>query len=96
MKRYLKSTNVNFEIVKYVVDDCLTNILKKVDQKVQKWLSYSILKLAVKNCILRKMILEFVNLIFAIFEKKLILKHFLHRTIPKRYVLGVFLTPMRF
>ncbi len=39
MKRDLKSANVNFEIVKYVVDDYLTNIKKKtVDQKVQKWL----------------------------------------------------------
>ncbi len=49
MKRDHKSANVNFEILQYVVDDCLTNILKKVDQKVQKWLSYGILKLAVKK-----------------------------------------------
>ncbi len=40
IKRDYKSANVNFEIVEYVVDDCLTNIKKKrVDQKVQKWLS---------------------------------------------------------
>ncbi len=40
MRRGHKSANVNFEIVKYVVDDYLKNILKeKVDQKVQKWLS---------------------------------------------------------
>ncbi len=31
MKRDLKSANVNFKIVKYVVDDCLKNIKKKVD-----------------------------------------------------------------
>ncbi len=77
MKRDLKSANVNFEIVKYIVDDCS---------------SYSILKLAVKNCILRKTILKFMNLIFGIFGKKLILKHFTHRSIPKRCVLGVFWT----
>ncbi len=29
MKRDRKLANVNFEIVKYVVDDCLTNIKKK-------------------------------------------------------------------
>ncbi len=28
-KRDFQSTNVNFEIVKYVVDDCSTNIKKK-------------------------------------------------------------------
>ncbi len=26
VKRHLQLANVNFEIVKYVVDDCLTNI----------------------------------------------------------------------
>ncbi len=30
MKKDLKSANVNFEVVKYVADDCLTNIKKKV------------------------------------------------------------------
>ncbi len=39
MKRDHKSANVNFEIVKFVVDDYLTNFFFKVDQKVQKWLS---------------------------------------------------------
>ncbi len=40
MKMDLKSANMNFEIVKYVVDDCSTNIKKeKVDQKGQKYLS---------------------------------------------------------
>ncbi len=39
VKREVKLANVNFEIVEYVVDDCLTNIKKKVDQNVQKWLS---------------------------------------------------------
>ncbi len=34
MKRDHKSANVNFEIIKYIVDDYLTNIKKKVDQKV--------------------------------------------------------------
>ncbi len=38
-KRDLKLANVNFEIVNYDVDECLTNIKKKVHQKVQKWLS---------------------------------------------------------
>ncbi len=33
-----------------------------------------------------------MNLIFGIFKKKLILKHFMHRTISKRCVLGVFWT----
>ncbi len=49
MKWDLKSANVNLEIVKYIVDYCLTNIKKKVDQKVQKWLSWGILKLLVKK-----------------------------------------------
>ncbi len=31
-----------------------------------------------------------MNLVLVIFGKKLILKHFMHRTIPKRCVLGVF------
>ncbi len=41
-KRDLKSANMNFEIVKYVVDDGLTYIKKKtkVNQKVQKWLNW--------------------------------------------------------
>ncbi len=38
------------------------------------------------------MILKFMNLILRIFGKKLVLKHFMHRTIPKRCVLGVFWT----
>ncbi len=29
LKRDLKSANVNFEIVKYIVDECLTKIEKK-------------------------------------------------------------------
>ncbi len=41
------------------------------------------------NCILSETILKFMNLIFG---KKLILKHFMHRTIPKWCVLGVFWT----
>ncbi len=46
-----------------------------------------------KNCILRKMILKFMNLIFEVLGKKLlILKHFMHRTISKRCVLRVFWT----
>ncbi len=50
MKRDHKSANVNFEIVKYVVDDYLMNIKKKkVNQKVQKWPGQGILKLAVKK-----------------------------------------------
>ncbi len=36
--------------------------------------------------------LKFMNLIFGIFGKKLILKHFMYRTIPKSCVLGVFWT----
>ncbi len=36
MKRDHKSANVNLEIVKYVVDDCLTNILKKSRLKSAK------------------------------------------------------------
>ncbi len=45
-----------------------------------------------KNCILRKTILKFMNLIFGTFRKKLILKHFMRRIIPKMCVLGVFWT----
>ncbi len=45
-----------------------------------------------KKCILRKTILKFMNLIFKIFRKKLILKHFMYRTIPKRWILVVFWT----
>ncbi len=37
VKRDHKSENVNFEIFKHVVDDCLTSIfLKKADQKSVK------------------------------------------------------------
>ncbi len=50
LKRDHKAANVDFEIVKHIVDDCSTNIFFfKVDQKVQKWLSYGILKLAVEK-----------------------------------------------
>ncbi len=41
---------------------------------------------------MRKTILKFMNLIFGIFVKKLILKHSMHKTIPKKCVLGVFWT----
>ncbi len=90
MKRDHKSANVNFEIVKYLVDDCLTNIKKKRSKSSKTaWLRYFEIDCK-KNCILRKTILKFMNLIFMIFGKKLILKHFVQRTIPKRRVLGVF------
>ncbi len=36
MKRDLKSANVNFEIIKYVVDECLTNNKKKSKPKSAK------------------------------------------------------------
>ncbi len=36
MKRDLKSANVNFEIIKYVVDDCLMNMKKKSRSKSAK------------------------------------------------------------
>ncbi len=36
MKKDHKSANVNFKIVKYVVDDCLTNIKKKGRPKSAK------------------------------------------------------------
>ncbi len=38
---------------------------------MQNWLSQGVLKLAVKNCILKKMILKFMNLIFGISEEKI-------------------------
>ncbi len=41
-----------------------------------------------KKNILRKTILKFMNQICGIFGKKLILKHFMNRTISKRCVLG--------
>ncbi len=64
MKRDLKSANVNFEIVKYVVDDCLMNTLKKANQKVQKWLSQGILKLAVQTLHFEKNDFEIYELDF--------------------------------
>ncbi len=91
MKRDLKSANVNFEIVKYVVDECLTNIKKRSRPKSAKMAELGYFEIACeKYCILRKMILKFMNLIFGIFGKKLIFKYFMYRTIPKRCVLGVF------
>ncbi len=70
MKKDLKSANVNFEIVKYVVDDCLTNIKKKSRPKSAKLAELGYFEIdCKKNCILRKMILKFMNLIFGIFEK---------------------------
>ncbi len=86
MKRDHKLANVNFEIVKYVADDCSTNILKKSRPKSAKMAELG----TVKNSILIKTILKFMNRILGIFGKKLILKHFMHRTIPKKGVLGVF------
>ncbi len=85
MKRDLKSTNVTFKIVKYICCGWLFDEhKKKVDQKVQNWLSESILKLAVKKLHFEKTDFEiFMNQIFG---KKLILKHFMRRIFPK----GVF------
>ncbi len=98
MKRDLKSANMNFEIVKYVVDDCLTNIKKKKGRsKSAKMANLEYFEIdCKKNCILGKMILKFMNLILGIFEKKLILKHFMHRTITKRCNLWVFWTARTF
>ncbi len=91
MKRNHKSANVNFEIVKYVVDDYLTNILKKqVDQKIQKWLSQGILKLAVKKLHFEKNDFEIYELDLWDFWEKINFETFRHRTIPKRCVVGVF------
>ncbi len=42
-----------------------------------------------ENWILRKMTVKFIILIFGIFGKKFILKHYMHRNIPKGRVLGV-------
>ncbi len=56
---------MNFEIVEYIIDDCLTYIFfKKVDQKVQKWLSLGILKLAVKKLHFEKNDFEIYELDF--------------------------------
>ncbi len=72
----------------------MTNNLKKKKSrpKSAKMADLGYFKIGCKkNCILRKTIL-FMNLILGIFRKKLILKHFMQRTIPKRCVLGVFWT----
>ncbi len=49
-------------------------------------------EIGVKKLHFEKKILNFMNLIFGIFGKILILKHFMRRTIPKRCVLEVFWT----
>ncbi len=49
---------------------------KKVDQKMKKWLSQAILKLAVKKLHFKETDFEIYESVFGIFGKKLILKHF--------------------
>ncbi len=95
MKRDLKSANVNFEIVKYVVEDCLTNIKKKKKSrpKSAKITELGNFEIACKKTAFWEK--RFWNLwtwFLGFFGRKLILKHFMHRTIPKRSVLGVFWT----
>ncbi len=84
IKKDHKSGNVNFWIVKYVADGCLTNIKKKKKSrpKVQKSIVCKKLHFEENN-------FEIYELIF---EEKFILKHFMYRTIPKRCVLGVLWT----
>ncbi len=90
MKRDLKSANVNFEIIEYVVGFD-KHLKKKSRRKRAKMGELGYFEIGSKKyCILRKTILKFMDLIFGIFEKKFILKHFMHRTIPKRCILGVF------
>ncbi len=63
---------------------------KKSAAKSAKMAKLGYFEIGCKNCILKKKtVLKFMNLIFGIFGKKLILKHFMHRTIPKKCVLGV-------
>ncbi len=55
MKRDHKSENVNCEIVKYVIDDCLTNLKKKSRPKSAKMVELEYFEIGCKkNCILRK------------------------------------------
>ncbi len=66
MKTDLKSANANFEIVKYVVDDCLMNIFFLSRQRSAKMAKLAYFEIGCKkNCILKKRILKFMNLIFA-------------------------------
>ncbi len=63
VKRDLKSANVNFVIVKYVLDEHLTNIKKKSRPKSAKMAELGYFEFFL-NCILRKTILKFMNLIW--------------------------------
>ncbi len=49
MKRDHKSANVNFEIVKYVVDNCSTNIQKKSIPKSTKMTELRYFKIGCKK-----------------------------------------------
>ncbi len=69
-KRDLKSAIMNSEIVKYVVDECLTNILKKSKPNGAKMAELQYFETGCKeNCILRKTAFKFIIQIFGIFSK---------------------------
>ncbi len=71
-KRDLMSAIINSEIVKYVIDECLTNILKKSKPKGAKMVELQYIESGCKeNCILRKTTVKFIILIFVIFGKNL-------------------------
>ncbi len=93
MKTDLKSANVNFEIVKYGVHDCLTNIKQKGDQKVQKRAELGYFEIGCKKTAFwEKLFWNLWTWFLGFLGEKLILIHFMHRTVPKRCVLGVFWT----
>ncbi len=49
MKKYRKSANVNFKIVTYVVDDCLTNIFFLSTPKSAKMAELGYFEIGCKN-----------------------------------------------
>ncbi len=98
MKRDHKSANVNFEIMKYVVEECLTNIfffffLNRPKSAKMTELGY--FEIGCKKTAFWEKWFWNLWIWFWDFGRKLIFKHFMHITIPKKCV-GVFWTAQYF
>ncbi len=83
VKRDHKSANVNFEIVKYVVDDCLMNIKKKSRPKSAKMAELGYFEIGCKKLHFEKNDFEIYHPDFWDFRKKLILKLLCTELFPK-------------
>ncbi len=93
MKIDHKLANVNFETVKYIVDNCLTNIFfEKSRPKNAKMAELGYFEIGCRKTAFWEKWFWNLWTLFLGFLWKINLKHFMHWTIPKRCVLGVFRT----